>query len=291
MVLGERGAHGGDDVAEAGLPRANHVHVAFDDDDRAGLTDSFVGEVKAEEGAAFVEELRLRGVKVLGLFALETAPAHGDVQAPFIGDWDDGAAAETVVGVARGLGFDEEAGGDDVPFGIAAAVEVVAEGTPIVWRPADAEGLDGFWRDAALAFDVSTGGGAAWLLVLALVEIDGGGHDCAELVGAASAGGGFGGELDTGLAGEKPERAAEIQIFALLDEAEEVAAFAAAPEAAPGGAVREDVEGGCLLLVEGTEGAEVSAGFVKRCHAADVFDQVDLAFDFGDGVHGHGVSG
>ena len=70
--------------------------------------------------------------------------------------------------------------------------------------------------------------------------------------------GGAGGELDAGLLGEDAQGLAEVDVLALLDEGEDIAALAATAEAAPGAAIGEDVEGGGLLGVEGAEGAEVA---------------------------------
>ena len=285
VALGEGGAHRRDEVAEARLPRPDHVEVALDDDDGAALAGGGTGEIEAVEGAALIEDLGLGGVEVLRLALAEDAPAEADEHAAVVGDGDDDAAAEAVVGRAARLVLVEDAGGEGVLVAVAAAEQVVAEQAPLVGGPAEMEALDRLGVQAAFRGQVVAGLGAALTRELLLVKVDGGGDDAAEALGARALLGGAGGELDAGFLGEDAQGLAEVDILAFLDEGEDVAALAAAAEAAPGAAIGEDVERGGLLGVEGAEGAQVAARLLQLDGAAYVLGGIDSPLDFGDGVH------
>src|SRR5947209_3724856 len=96
-MLGQRSAHRRHDIAEPRLPRPDHVHVPLDYDRDARLADGAGSEVEAEERAALVEDLGLRGIQVLRLFAVKAAATHCNVFAALVGDGDDDAAAEAIV--------------------------------------------------------------------------------------------------------------------------------------------------------------------------------------------------
>ena len=285
VLLGEGRAHGGDEVAEARLPGTDDVEVALDDDDGAGLARLGTGKVEGVEGAALVEELGLGGVEVLGLALAEDAPAEADELPAVVGDGDDDPSPETVVRGAAGVALVEDAGGEGVLVAVAAPEQVVPQQAPLVGRPAEAELGDGLVAQAARLGEVAAGLGAAFAGKLLLVEVDGGGDDAAEPLGARALLGGPGGKLDAGLLGEDAEGLAEVDVLALLDEGEDIATLAAAAEAAPDAAVDEDIEGARLLGVEGAEAAEVAARLLELDEASDVLDRVDAPLDLGDGVH------
>jgi len=95
-------------------------------------------------------------------------------------------------------------------------------------------------------------------------------------------------DLDAGPLAEKAQRLAEVEVVPLLDEREDVAPLAA-PEAAPGPRLGEDVEGGGLLAVERAEALEAAAGPLQLDGLADDVDDVEAALDLVDGRvrHGH----
>ena len=55
LRFGQRRAHLRDDVAKARLMRLNRVHIAFDDDGHAAVTDGIFRFIQPEQRPAFVE--------------------------------------------------------------------------------------------------------------------------------------------------------------------------------------------------------------------------------------------
>ena len=99
LVFGQRGAERGDHVLEAGLRQRDHVHIAFDGDDRAVLAQRLPGAREIVEHVALVEELGLGRVHVFGeRIRRQRAAAEGDHPLPGIGDRKHDAIAEAVVG-------------------------------------------------------------------------------------------------------------------------------------------------------------------------------------------------
>ena len=76
LLLGERRAHAGDHVGDAGLGEGQHVGVALDHVDAVLLARRRLGLVEAEQGLALVVERRLRRVEVLGLLVAQGAGAE-----------------------------------------------------------------------------------------------------------------------------------------------------------------------------------------------------------------------
>jgi hypothetical protein len=52
VVFRQGGAERGDGAIEASLGKGNHIHVAFDDNQRFSVSDGFTSEVQAIERAA-----------------------------------------------------------------------------------------------------------------------------------------------------------------------------------------------------------------------------------------------
>src|SRR3989304_143268 len=83
------------------------------------------------------------------------------------------------------------------------------------------------------------------------------------------------------------EGLAKGQVLLLHNEGEEVPPCLAGPKAVPALPLREDVEGGALLLVEGTEGAEVPARLLDFYITRDDLGNIQLLLDFLYGAHGN----
>ena len=94
------------------------------------------------------------------------------------------------------------------------------------------------------------------------------------------------GKADARPPGKIPQGLREGQPLRLHDEGEEVAALGAGAEAAPGLALREDVEGGRALRVEGAPGLEVAPGLGQRDVPGDDVDDVQALLDLVYGGHG-----
>ena len=98
-----------------------------------------------------MEQRRLGRVEVFWLeVGLQGPPAEGDDLAAQVGDGDDQAATEAVVGRGDVLARDQQPGGDHVGQSKAARRQMFLEGRPPVWRKAHAEALAQFRRDIAL---------------------------------------------------------------------------------------------------------------------------------------------
>ncbi len=182
--------------------------------------------------------------------------------------------ALATVGTRRGEAHLDELLGADVALRLERAGHLV----PAARRPAELEGLDRGVGDAA-AVDVVEGGGAGLRRGQdRVVEGDRVVEDLAEpgLVGVLALGPLV--DLDAGALGEGAERLGEGRAVALHDEAEDVAAQAAA-EAVPVLAGRGDDERGCLLTVEGAQALVGGARLLERHRLADDLDDRQLALD------------
>ena len=143
----------------------------------------------------------------------------------------------------------------------------------------------------AAAFDIGPRLGAVLGPERVRVELGRQRHDAAEALElAVGLGGPLGGKLHARALGKGPHRLGEAQTVLAHEEAEGVAAHAAA-EAVEDAALRIDGEGGGLLGVEGAEALPVLAGALEVHGLADELDHVhpgpDLVEDLGREAAGH----
>ena len=275
LVLGEGGAGGGEDVADAGHVDGDAVHLAFDEEGEVVRAHVGLGLVEVEEDVALGEERRFGGVEVLGdgaalvVDVVEGAGGEGDGFAGLVRDGEGDAFAEAGVHLSLRAVFAFFGARRGLDARMAVFLEVGAEGVAhvveVVGGVADAEGFDGLGGDAA-AGEVFAGAGGLGRLQGLLEVLGGGLVNVDELAANAGFAGLFGGgELafgqgDAGLGGDDADGLGEGDVFELHDEGEDVAFFVAAEavEVAVGGV---DGEGAGLLFVEGAEaGVVLGAG-------------------------------
>src|SRR6185312_10483495 len=105
LLLGERGAHDPDGVADAGLVQGQYVGVALDEDHPARLGGGGPGQVDAEQDLALVVELAVGGVQVLGAALIFTHPPRAETvhAAAGVDGGEHDALAEAVIDAARAL--------------------------------------------------------------------------------------------------------------------------------------------------------------------------------------------
>ncbi|MFN8616172.1 MAG: hypothetical protein U0837_03675 [Dehalococcoidia bacterium] len=193
-------------------------------------------------------------------------------------------ATEAVVRFGGRYRFDEQAIGDLVAFFVA-AVAGSRGGRAIISAPSQAvPGIDRGLGEAA--FPTHSIAGSPLLLQASLsIELHGRGHDGGKPVMLRAFSGILGCQFDAGLGSERSQGAAEVRVFTLLDEREEVATFAAGAKAPPVPALGEDVERWGLFGVERAEPLEAAPGLLQRRGPADVLDQVYLPLDRLDDIH------
>ncbi len=83
LLLGPAPCRARDDLRESRLGQRDHIHIAFDDDDLAGLARGLLGEVHVVELAPFGEERRLRRVQIFRLLVAQ----HPSLQTPRCAPW------------------------------------------------------------------------------------------------------------------------------------------------------------------------------------------------------------
>ena len=97
LLLGQGGAHRGNNVFIARLVDGDHVQVAFHDDGLVGCPDGLARPVQPVEQAALAEERRLGRVHELGeILRVEDARPKAAHPAVFVTDGDHQAVAEAV---------------------------------------------------------------------------------------------------------------------------------------------------------------------------------------------------
>ena len=264
----ERRPQRGHELGLADLVRDHDVHVALDDDQALGA--GLPRRVEAvEDLALLVEAGDLGAVDVFPLVAVEGPPAEAADLALLVLDREHQAVAEEVIGLGARTLLSQEA---EVEEGLDREVAVVGlaeEAVPAVWRDADPKGAGRLLGDPALGQGLATdlaGGGLGPERGLEELRGQGAGPKPGLALGASLAllrGGGF--QLDARAGGEALEGLAEGQALGLLDEAEHVAALAAA-EAFVEAALRANVEGGALLVVEGAATPEVVGTAAFQLH-------------------------
>ena len=119
LVVGQGGAHRGDQIGEPGLIGGDHIQIALDDHDLIFAADRFAGFVEAVEQVAFIEQHALRRVEVFGhVIGLDGACAKTGHFAALVADRENDAIAEAVV-VAAFVAFGYQPGGQQVVFAVA----------------------------------------------------------------------------------------------------------------------------------------------------------------------------
>ena len=277
----QRRAEARHDVLEPRLVGHQRVGVALDDHGLAGLADRALGLVDEVERPALVEQRRRRGVEVLGPLPFQQPAAEPDGVAVRVADGEQDAGAELVDDAAAALAGAGEADLDEL-FGpdVALGLELAGHLVPAGGRPAELVGLDRGVREAT-ALEVGegrlTGLGAGQDCV---VEGHAGLEDLAQPGAASVLALRPLVDLDAGACGQRAESLGEGRAIPLHDEAEDVAAQAAA-EAMPRLARRGDDERRCLLAVEWAEALVGCAGLLQRDRFADDIDDRQLALDLG----------
>jgi hypothetical protein len=108
---------------------------------------------------------------------------------------------------------------------------------------------------------------------------------CEQALGCAAIAGAGLRDLDPHLAAQGAHRLGEGEVLHLHQERDGVAALLAA-EAVEAAAIRADVEGRGLFVVEGTEAFVVGTRLLQRDEASDQADDVDAIADLLDGLFG-----
>jgi hypothetical protein len=279
VVLAEGSAAGGDRRHHAGQVRGHHVGVALDDHGLRGTRDVAAGQVDAVEHLALLVDRRLGGVEVLRVDPVvveEPACPEPDRVVGGVADRPQQPAPEPVVVAAVALRH--QAAGDQLLVLEALLPEVLEQCVPVARRETDAERLGGRLVEAAIGEELAPGhrvGGGELLDVVGgrdLVRLDQPGTEVG--VTAWDRGAALGvPQLDAVLVGEPLDGVGETEALDLLQEADHVAAFAAA-EAEEDISSRGDMEGRRLLVVEGAQAllgaaARVAQGDVGRDHLVD----------------------
>ena len=229
----------------------------------SGLADGALGLVDEVERPALVEQRRRRGVEVLGPLPFQQPPAEPDGVAVRVADREEDAGTELVDDPAAALARAGEADLDELLApDVALGLELAGHHVPAGRRPAELVRLDRRVREAA-ALEVGegrlTGLGAGQDGV---IEGDRGVEDLAQPGAAGVLALRPLVDLDAGRRGQRAQRLREGRAVPLHDEAEDVAAQAAA-EAVPRLARRGDHERGRLLAVEGAEALVGGAGLLQ----------------------------
>ena len=247
----------------------------------SGLADRALGAVDEVQRPALVEQRRGRRVQVLGPLALEQPPAKSDRVAVLVADREQDACPELVDDAATALARTRQTDLDEVVgVGVPLGLELPGHHVPAGRRPAELVRLDRLVREATttqIRERRLTGLGAGQDGV---VEGDRRVEHPAKpsLAGVLALGALV--DLDAGLAGQRAQRFRERHPVALHDEAEDVAALAAA-EAVPRLANGGDHERRRLLAVEGAQPLVRGARLLEGDALADDVDDRQLALDLG----------
>ena len=292
LPFGQGGAHRRDHVRDAVLVSGDDVHVAFDDDGALLPADRLFRSVQRVEQTALVKRrrlgsvdvLRARGVRCLSLGRRQGASAEADDPPALVADGEHEPAAKAIVPAAVAL--HQQAGRQQLLLGEAPLCEVGLESVPALGAEAQLERFDGL-RVQPARDEVGPRGLGRRRVAEGVMEVARGGLVGLEqpltpfvVLGIPALG-----QAHPGPLGEQAERLAEVDVFALHDEVEHIAAGAAGAEAVPGLALGRDGEGGGLLTVEGAEGFVASPGLLE-CYvlAQQVYD-VDAALHLVDDAH------
>ena len=296
LVLGQRGAHQPDRVAQPRLVQGDDVGVALGQQHLARLRGVGPGQVGGEEVAALVEDGRLRGVEVLRLLvgAGRARPEAQDAPAR-VAERERDAPPEAVVDPVALAGALHEPGVGELLVAEAGPAGGDEDAVPGARRVADAELAQHALLQPARLEVLA---GAAGLVGLPQHPHVVGGGALEQLEQPLALPAAVGGarvllvelELDPVAVGEELERALEVDPLRELDVAEEVAALPA-PEAVEDLLARVDPERRRALVVE-----RAQPGHAARPRAAQLdpgadevghVDRVAHALAAGVGVARH----
>ena len=271
---GERGAERGHGLGEPVLMRHEAIDITLDDQRSVPLPDGVAGEVGGVEQAALAVERGLGRIQVLGLLVAEAPAAEGDHAPLQIADGEQQTAAEAIVDARTVLARDDEPGRDQRVFGYALRLQRPQQHVPALGSPAQSEAPGDLGLDAALV-EIGAGTLAARGPQALGVEAGRQIHHAEQLFAAriGRPGSTVLGQRHVGLLGQCAHRLGEREAVLAHEEAEGVAAHAAA-EAVEDALLGIDHEGGRLLAVEGTEALPVLSGLLQIHEAADDFDDV-----------------
>ena len=161
---------------------------------------------------------------------------------------------------------------------LALAADGGVHGVPGIWRPAEAEGLDGLVGEAAIVQVVERRLARGVLGEDRVVERDGTVEGVTDALALGILAGGALAELDAGSPRQRPKRRGEVHAVPLHDEVEDVPAAATA-EAVPTLTRGRDRERGGLLTMERAEALEDGPGLLQLDGLADDLDDVQLLLD------------
>lgn len=287
VFLAGRRAEGRHRVADALLGQGDDIHVALDHHDLVEVAILLPGFVESVEFLALVEDRSLRGVQVLRLVVAEHPAAEGDDPPAAVADREHHAIAEAVVALAGVAVLHQQAG---VEHGLelqVVATQVLEQVVPARRGEAEAEVAGDLAGQAAALQVVHRGLARRVAFQRLLVELGGGAEQRVErrvgrLARRVPASAAFlARHVHAGALGQFLDRLGELQLVVVHDEAERVAAGAAA-EAVVELLVRADGERGSLFLVERAAGAVVLAGFLQldaRTHHLDDVGAVQQVID------------
>ncbi|MCY1512266.1 hypothetical protein D9M68_467200 [compost metagenome] len=279
------------------LGQGDDVHVALDDHDLVEVAVVLACLEQPVEFLALVEHRGFRGVQVFGLVIAQHAAAESDDAPAAVADGEHHPVAEAVVALA-GLGvLDQQPRVDHVLLLQAVAAHMLEQVVPTGRGEAEGEVAGDLAREAA-ALEVFDCGLARGVLLQGVpVVVRSGGEQGVErgvgwLARAVAAPAFFPWDVHAGALGQVLDRLGEVQVVVVHDEAEGVAAGAAA-EAVIELLVRADAEGWRLFVMEGAACGVVLAGLFQLHARADHFDYVGAVQQVVDEAlgdeAGHGV--
>lgn len=111
MFLGQSSPAYTNGIIYACLVECNCVHLTFDDDDTLFFGNSTLRQMKSVEDGTFIEDIRNRGIEILGLSFVDDAPRESDGISCKIGDREDDAPVELITSWS-----DKYPGIDDILF-------------------------------------------------------------------------------------------------------------------------------------------------------------------------------
>ncbi len=234
--------------------------------------------IQAVEFLAFVEYRGFRRVQVLGFVVAQYPAAEGDDTAAAVADREHHAVAEAVIAFAGFGVLDQQAGIDHGFLLQGVAAQVLEQVVPARRCEAEAE-VAGDFAGQATTLEVVHRSFARWMALQGLtVKVGGGGEQwvqrrigrLARLVRAAAF---FAWNFHAGGLGQIFDSLEEVQVVVVHDEAQGIAAGAAA-EAVIELLVGADAERRGFLFVERAAGGVVLAGFFHLQARADHVDDV-----------------
>ncbi len=272
------GPQRGDGIAQALLGEGNHVHVAFHHDDFIEVAIVFARLEQAVEFLAFMKYRGFRGVQVLGFIVPQHSAAESDDPATAVADREHHAVAEPVVALARLGVFHQQAGVDHRLLLQRVTAQVLVQVVPARRGEAEAEVPGDLAREAA-ALEVIDGSLTLRMAFKRLtIEVGSGRQQRVQRrVGGLSrfvrATAFFARDLHAGGFRQFLDSLGEVQVVVVHDEAEGIAARAAA-ETVVELLVGADAERRGFFFVKRAAGGVVLASLLHLHARADNIDDV-----------------